>query len=302
VTNSHDYPIEHGPYAAVITEVGASLRSLTHAGRALSAEFDVAEVRPDYCGAVLAPWPNRIADGRYAFNGDHHQLAVTEPARGNAVHGLVALVRFDLVEHTADRVVLAHRLVPQPGYPYPLEIAVTYQLDGAGLHWRVDTTNLGDRPAPYGCAPHPYLRAGAAPLSEWTLELPATEYLRVTADRLLPAGISGVGGTALDFRAPRKIGSVALDHAFTGIKPGDDGLARVRALAPDGRGVECTWDPAVSPWVQVFSADQPEQQVSRSGLAIEPMTCPPDAFNSGVDLVVLAPGQNHHVEWTIAAV
>ena len=46
---------------------------------------------------------------------------------------------------------------------------------------------------------------------------------------------------------------------------------------------------ADTPWVQVYSGEQ----VSRRGVAIEPMTCPPDAFNSHTDLVALEPGQTH---------
>ncbi|HWU31187.1 MAG TPA: galactose mutarotase, partial [Microbacterium sp.] len=60
------------------------------------------------------------------------------------------------------------------------------------------------------------------------------------------------------------------------------------------------WD-AGCPWVQVHTADLPDPAASRRGLAVEPMTCPPDAFNSGTDLIVLEPGAAHTAGWSIRA-
>jgi aldose 1-epimerase len=296
------YELAHEGYAATVTAVGATLRRLTHDGRPLVVGFDVDQPRPAFRGTVLVPWPNRVADGRYAFDGELRQLAVTEPARGNAIHGLVAWARFDLVEHVADRVVLRHVLVPQPGYPHELEVTVTYALGVNGLSWSISTRNIGERPAPYGCAPHPYLVGGPGRVDDWTLEVPAGEFLRVTEDRGLPSGVSGVGGTAFDFRTPRVVADLVADHAFTGLKPGDDGTTTVRVTANDGHGTALTWDPAVSPWVQIHTADSPDPASHRIGLAVEPMTCPPDAFNSGTDLVILAPGSHHTATWTLSAI
>ncbi|TDD99991.1 aldose 1-epimerase family protein [Jiangella asiatica] len=293
--------LRHGDYTAVVTEAGATLRTLHHGQRPLVVGFDVDEIRPAHRGAVLAPWPNRIADGRYEFAGQARQLPLTEPDRRNALHGLVTWVRWDVVTESAAAVELAHRLVPQPYYPHPLDLRVHYQLDEAGLHWTVSATNTGNGPAPYGTAPHPYLVAGDGRVDEWSLELPATEYLEVTPDRLLPVGRAPVDGSAFDFRAARTIGDTFVDHAFTALSADDRGTAQVRVLAADGRGVACTWDAANCPWVQIHTADRPGEAGHRVGLAVEPMTCPPDAFNSGVDLVVMAPGETHRATWTISA-
>jgi aldose 1-epimerase len=124
----------------------------------------------------------------------------------------------------------------------------------------------------------------------------------VTSDRLLPVGLVPVDGTGLDFRTPALIDDTFVDHAYTEVLADEDGMARVRLTGPTGEGVECTWDPTVLPWVQVHTSDTPEVATNRTGLAVEPMTCGPDAFNSGLDLVVLPPAGEHSVAWTISAV
>lgn len=135
------------------------------------------------------------------------------------------------------------------------------------------------------------------------LTLPASQVLTVTADRLLPLSIADVGtqaGGAFDFRAPRVIGSTFIDHAFTTLARDPDGMTEVRVVAPSGTGVAMRWDDSC-PWVQVHTADQLDPVTDRIGLAVEPMTCPPDAYNSGTHLIVIDPGQNAHASWTITA-
>jgi aldose 1-epimerase len=297
-----EYRIAHGHYTAVVTEVGGGLRQLRHDDRDLVVPYDEGRVRPLYRGALLVPWPNRVVDGRYTFDGVEHQLPLTEPEHGHALHGLVAWERFEPREVTPGAVTLAHRIVPQAGYPFSLEVVVRYALDDDGLTTTVVARNTGEQRAPYGVGSHPYLVAGPGAVDDWTLELPADRVMQVTADRLAPVGLTAVADTALDFRERRRIGSLEVDHAFTGLAPGRDGQVRARVLTDDGTGVGCRWDPAALPWVQVHTADRPAPEPSRLGLALEPMSCAPDAFSSGLGLVVLEPGGEHHAQWTVAAV
>lgn len=296
-----EYPLRYGPYTAVVTEVGGGLRLLRHRERDLVLAYRADQVRPRYRGALLAPWPNRVVDGRYRFGGTDHQLALTEPGRRHALHGLVTFERFEPLRSEEDAVTLVHRLVPRPGYPFRVDVTVGYRLDDRGLTTSVHAHNLGDTPAPYGVGAHPYLLAGPGRLDDWVLALPAQRVLQVTPDRLVPTGLVDVAGTLLDFRTPRRVGTVEADHAFTGLVPAPDGLVRVGLTGPDGGGVECRWNPEALPWVQVHTADLPPPAESRAGLAVEPMTCAPDAFNSGRGLVVLEPGHGHTAAWTIAA-
>ena len=292
----------HG-YEAVIASVGASLRVLTFDGRDLVVPFDADEVRPGYRGTTLAPWPNRIVDGRYTFGGIEHQLALTEPARGQALHGLLAWAEFEDRLVLDDRVVLAAVIEPQTGYPFRVEVETEYRIDVDGLRQTVTARNLGADAAPWGTGPHPYLVAGpAGRVDDWTLTLPASEVLTVTPDRLSPVGLEAVSEhPQWDFRAARPIGDVFIDHAFTSLAR-TDGVAEVRVVTDAGTGVAITFDERCS-WVQVHTADNPGiDAIHRIGLAVEPMTCPPDAFNSATDLVVLEPGATHAAFWKIAAV
>lgn len=295
------YTISHGDYSATVASIGASLRRFTWQGRDLVVPFDVDEVRPGYRGAVLAPWPNRVVDGSYTFDGVDYQLPLTEPSRSHALHGLVCWADWSLEARTADSVTLRTTIVPSDGYPHRIAVLATYSLDDDGLTSTVTADNLGATTAPYGTGPHPYLVAGPGTVDEWTFESPAAAYLTVTPDRLSPVATVPVETTPeFDFRTPRVIGDTFIDHAFTAIARQADGSATVTLTSPAGTGVRMSFG-AELPWLQVHTADRPAPERSRIGLAVEPMTCPPDAFSTGEDLVLLAPGQSHAASWTIAA-
>lgn len=299
--SGRQHEIEGGGYTAVVTEVGANLRVLRAGSEDLVVPWAEGEVRPLFRGAVLAPWPNRIRDGRYSFGSQHHQLPVTEVPRHAAIHGLVSWQSWARVGAHAHAVELATRLWPQDGYPWALDLRVRYVVDDDGLTTTLSARNVGSSPAPYGCAPHPYLVAGPGRVDDWTAEVPASDVLEVDDERLLPADpprVRPVAGTPLDLRAPTALAGLELDHAYTGL---GGGPVSTRVRSADGSGVEIAWDADVLPWVQVHTGDRPEPEANRVGLAVEPMTCPPDAFRSGRDLVVLEPGDRHVASWTVRA-
>lgn len=285
-------------YTAAVTEVGATLRTFAHEGRPLIAGFGPHEPMPDFNGAVLAPWPNRIRDGRYEFGGRTHQLPVSEPSRGTALHGLVAWQPWQVQHVDAASVELSTVIYPQRGYPFLVTLTARYALDANGLLVQLSARNDGDDEAPYGVSIHPWFVTGPEPLAEWVLTLPAAEVV-TTDDRLLPTGVAPVEGE-LDFRAGRALGDTALDHAFTGIEFRGEGAAAT-LRAPGGLGVELSWGPD-SRWVRVCTGDQAGPALNRRAIAIEPMTCPPDAFRSGDGLIRLVPGQLHSLSWRFAAI
>jgi aldose 1-epimerase len=293
--------LAHGDFEATVTEVGASLRLLRYRGRDLVRGYGVDELPPAYSGAVLAPWPNRIGDGRYRFAGEEHQLPLNEPERGNALHGLVLWEPWSLLDRSAGGVRLGHRIHPRPGYPFLLDLEARYDLGNEGLRIEVVAANRGAGPAPYGCSIHPYLVAGPGRVDGWTLHLPASTVLDVDPERLLPRGRRAAADLGLDFTTPRRIGSTLADHALTDVVLDQGGRARAALVAVDGAGVAIEWGPEC-PWVQLHTADRPEPALDRTGLAIEPMTCPPAALTTGDDLVVLAPGEEHRAWWVIAPV
>lgn len=295
-----EYGLRNGEYTAVIAARGAAVRELRHRGRDLVVPFPAGSPGPDFRGVVVAPWPNRIPDGMYTFDGVDYQLPVNEPGRQCALHGLTPELDWRLESRTESALELSCAMEPVAGYPFTLSITAGYRLDGDGLHTTITAANVGEGAAPYGVCPHPYLLAGPAPLDDWTLEVPARTFLEVTPDRLLPVATRPVEGHEYDFRRARVIGSSQIDHAFTDIKFGADGRASVVLKDPGGTAVGMEWD-RNSPWLQVHTADKLPPLPSRLGLAVEPMTCPPDAFNSGQDLERLEPGATHAASWRIFA-
>lgn len=297
--SGHQYTISHGDYSATIASVGASLRLLTFAGRDLVVPFEADEVRPAFRGAMLAPWPNRVVGGRYDFGGASHQVALTEPGNGHALHGLAGWLDFGLVSHRDDELVLEAVIQAQDGYPWQVTVTVTNTVTDAGLATTVTARNNSTTPAPWGTGPHPYLVAGPGRVDDWTLELPAAQVL-LTTPTLAPTEVVAVDAAGLDWREPHAIGDVFIDHAYTGLVRDAEGVATVRLTDATGSGVQMSWGDDC-PWVQIHTADQKDPAVHRIGLAVEPMTCPPDAFNSGTDLITLQPGSPSSAHWTIAA-
>jgi aldose 1-epimerase len=292
--------IAAGDYEAEVSSVGAILESLTIGGRDLVLRSAEDGPMQFYRGAVVAPWPNRIGDGLYTWDGQEIQAPINEPERHNALHGLVCFHPFEVASAQADRAVLRTVLYPQPAYPFALELEVTHALDAAtGLTTTVTARNVGRADAPFGVCPHPYVVAGPEPLDEWSLTTPAGTILDVTEDRLLPVGtVPTQTHPELDFRTARVIGDTFIDHAYTDLARDPDDLARITVTAPGGTGVEVTAGPACT-WAQVHTGDQPVPEFDRKGLAVEPMTCPPDAFRTGQDVLRIAPGASASAWWSI---
>ncbi|WP_194922691.1 aldose 1-epimerase family protein [Catenulispora pinisilvae] len=291
--------ITAGPYRAVITEAGAGLRELTHDGEPLVLTYAADEPAPAAFGQLLIPWPNRVARGRYRFDGRDHQLDLSEPELDNAIHGLTRWSPWSLVEQSPDAVRLAYALPGSTGYPFRLDLQAEYRLDAAaGLTVTLTATNPGTRALPYAHGMHPYITVGE-PLDTCTIQLPGTQYQPVD-DRMIPTGgPKDVAGSEYDLRAGRVLGYQKIDIAFTGLDRGADGLARVRLTG--SRRSTSFWSDRAQPWLEIYTADNVPAESRRRGLGCEPMTGPPNALASGVDLIRLEPGAQYRGSWGIAA-
>ncbi|QZN84702.1 aldose 1-epimerase family protein [Cellulomonas sp. C5510] len=296
--SGRQHSLAHGAHRATIAEVGASVRTYAVGGRDVVLPFAEDVLAPAYSGAVLAPWPNRLRDGQYTWEGTGYQVPVTEPDRGTALHGLVAHVRFERVAGDDASVTLRHDLVPTPGYPWSLRLDVTYALSDAGLRVHVVTTNLSGTAAPYGIGFHPWLSPGDAAVDDCTLRVDATS--QVTNDeRLLPTGTRPLAG-AEDRRTPQPLAGTALDDAFVDVTRDADGLSWIVLGAPDGHGAAMWMDGSMDTW-QVCTGDG-IPLIDRRGVAAEPMSCIADAFRTGERLVRLEPGASHEVTWGMTLV
>jgi aldose 1-epimerase len=291
------WTLRAGGHRAVVVEVGGGLREYGVDGTDVLFGYAVDEMCPASAGKVLAPWPNRIRDGRYSFGGEVHQLPLTEPGRHNASHGLAGWERWRLVSALEDSVTVELDTVPQPGYRWPLALRTTWTVGPDGLTAEHRATNTGREPCPFGLAAHPYLRVPGAKIEELSLRVPARSRLLVDG-RMLPIGAAKVAAGEYDFTEPRAIGAQALDTGFGDLDRTGDGGSSVTLTAPDGRGVEVWADDRFN-WWQVFTGDTLLPARHRQAVAVEPMTCPPDAFRSGRDVVVLDPGQTWTGAWGI---
>ena len=274
--------IQYGGYSAIIADKGAALSSLALNGRDLIVPH-VAETTPvGYSGQVLIPWRNRIAGATYVWEGETLNLPVNEPATGAALHGLCYDVDWQVDSVADDSVTLTTEVEPTEAYPFALESKVTYRLSEDGLEMTIETTNVGTEAAPYGASTHPYLTAGGR-ADDWTLRLPAGTVLEVD-ENLIPTAEIGVAQTQFDFRDEVVLEGVQVDHAF-GSLPEGMWTVTVRNRQT-GHGTSMV---GFDRWVQIYTGEH----LGRTGVAVEPMTCPPNAFNSGVDLVILDPGETH---------
>ncbi|MGH3003953.1 MAG: aldose 1-epimerase family protein [Gaiellaceae bacterium] len=288
--------IASGDQRVWIVEVGGGIRRYTAGGREVLDGYDENAMCSSGRGQCLLPWPNRIAGGAYELAGSRRQLALTEPEAGNAIHGLVRWAAWAVSEQSADRVTMTHVLHPQPGYPYTLRLSVDYRLARGGLTVTTTATNLGGEPCPFGAGAHPYLTFGRERVDGLVLHAPGAT--RLTSDgHGIPTGSEPVDGTDYDFRSPREIGALKLDTAFTDLERDGDGRARIRVTAGGGEATT-VWLGDEYGYAMLFTGD-PLPDVARRSLAVEPMTCAPNAFRSGDGLIALAPGESFVGDWGI---
>jgi aldose 1-epimerase len=297
--SGQQFVLTSGDQRAIVTEVGAGLRTYTVADRDVVDGYAEDEMAGAGRGQLLLPWPNRIEDGQYEFAGKVYQTPLTEPARHNALHGLTRWVNWTGLEQSADRVLMSLVLHPQEGYPFTLQLHADYRLSMAGLTVRTTATNIGTQAAPYGAGQHPYLTVGTV-IDVALLKVPALMRLEAN-DRLIPTGrLLPTKGTAYDFLELRPIGSLRMDTAFAILVPDSDGLIRVHLRAPGGDRAVTLWMEAPYRFLMVYTADAiPDAPRRRRSLAIEPMTCAPNALRSGDGLIVLQPGQSTSASWGI---
>lgn len=285
--------LERGDQRAVVTAVGASLREYAVGGRDVVLPYPDDAIPPAFSGAILAPWPNRLRDGEYRFEGVTYEVPLTEHDRLTSLHGLLAHTTFTTADESADSVTLEHVVVPTPGYPWPVRLLVSYTLTDDGLQVRTDVTNLGASTAPFGLGFHPWLSPGDGSVDEATLQVDALRHVTIDT-RLLPTGTEALVGR-FDLRAATSLRGIALDDAWVQPTRDDDGRTWARLGGSDGRTVAMWADESFHAW-QVCTGDF-VAPITRRGVAVEPMTCVADAFRTGENLIVLAPGESRELVW-----
>ncbi|WP_431278025.1 aldose 1-epimerase family protein [Leifsonia poae] len=291
------FQLSSGAVSATVTQVGAGLRALRVGGVDIVETFPDNATPPSGCGIVLVPWPNRVKNGAWSHNGTIRQLALTEPARGNAIHGLLRYRPYELVELDESSVTQAASIFPELGYPFELWTTVKHSLDADGLTVTHTIENVGDEAAPVAIGSHPYPKIGDVPTGELTVTVAARTHFDVD-DRLNVVGETPVDGTRFDLRAGRRVGELELDDGFADVEL-DGGRASHVLSAPDGRRV-IVWGDDAFGYVQVYTSRTFATETSSDvAIAVEPMTAPANALNSGRGVRWIEPGESWTVAWGI---
>ncbi|HEX4099668.1 MAG: aldose 1-epimerase family protein [Pseudonocardiaceae bacterium] len=294
--SGRQHEIRHGEQTVVVVEVGGGVREYKVGDRPVLDPYPLGAMCDGAHGSPLVPWPNRLADGRYRFDGVDYQVAITEPDKGNAIHGLLRWRSWDAVREEPNRVTMGTRLHPLTGYPFLLDIEVDYLLDDDGLTVATTATNRGERSCPYGTGQHPYLSPGSGVIDDAVLSFTADTRVVTDPTRQLPTGVEPVAGSRFDFSEARRLGELRIDYAFTDLARDEAGRAWVRLEGPDGHRAEL-WVDGTYPIVELYTGDTLSPDRRRLGLGAEPMTCPPNAFQSGQGVRRLAPGEAVTTRW-----
>ena len=291
------YRLERGSAVAVVTELAAALRSYSVDGVLLTETFGDHQIPPGASGITLAPWANRVEDGKWTLNGAAQQLDITEVSRNNASHGLLRNAAYSSVEQSGDRVVLEATVFPQHGYPFLVRHRVAYELEESGA-LRVTQTLLNDddAAAPVVLGAHPYLRLGKLSAEDLTLTVRADRWLE-TDERLIPRAERPVSG-GTDLRAGVVLAELDTDTAYTGLERDATGVARTVLRGADGRSVTL-WQDGACGYVHIYATGGFDGR--EKALAVEPMTGPANAFNSGDGLNWVEPGAGFSMSWCIEA-
>lgn len=291
------FEILHEDQHATVVEVGGGLRRYRRGDREILDGYHPDERCTGARGLPLVPWPNRIADGTYHFEGSDYQLPLTEPDKHNAIHGLLRWRNWTCRTSDTNRVVMGIVLRPMMGYPFSVDVEVEYRLGPRGLTVQTTATNVGDTPCPYAAGQHPYVATQAAHVDAMTLQLDAAKWLP-TDERGLPTGTADVAGSPVDFREGRLIGSQDIDYTFTELTRDSDGLAWVNITDADGFRT-AVWADQHYPYIEIYTSHTQPRPRWRTGLGVEPMTAPPNAFRTGADVMRLEPGQSVTSQWGI---
>jgi aldose 1-epimerase len=294
--------LEKAGARAEIGSLAAVLRSLSVDGIRLTETVGPDVVAPMGCGIVLAPWPNRVRDAVWQLDGQPQQLDVTEPPRGNAIHGLLRNTGYRLLAQTDSSVTLGALIAPQHGWPFLLDTSERYELETDGLTVTHGVENRSVRRAPWAVGAHPYFRVGEVPIGELTVTVTAGVRLQLD-ERSNPASEHPVDDTAAggpgDLRSGMPLAGLTLDSPYGRLANLDERADIAWLTAPDGSTTTLWADPAFG-WIQAYTpAEFPRPTGTGLAVALEPMTAPPDALNSGVGLIWLEPGESWTGSWGV---
>jgi aldose 1-epimerase len=247
-----------------------------------------------YSGIVLLPYPNRLEDGIYEYNGTNYSTSVNEFDNNNNLHAQAEFHNFQILNQSDDSITLGLRMPLHYGYPFDIYTEVTYTLGEEGLSIATVAKNLSTTTAPWGLGFHPWF-AVRGEYADAALEVQANS--RVTVNqRMLPTGEVAVDGK-YDLRTLQGLGDNQYDDAFLDFSNSESEPA-VTLRGADGHETYVYADKTLPVFQICTRADQTETGLQNT-VAIEPCTCYANAFKTGRLLIELAPEQVQQSRWRI---
>ncbi len=271
----------------IYPNLGASLQQLNLNNKAIlngitDDENGIETYKNMFNSAFLFPFPNRIEHGKYSFEGENYQLACNESALNNAIHGHIYNKSFKIKNiessETKASIILNYDYKGDiDGFPFPYKLSIIYKFERNRITITFKVLNTGEQLFPFGIGWHPYFNSNN--LAESVLNFKGKFQYKLS-DKMIP-----ISKHQFPFKAPLKINDISLDDCFILEKPKINLATKTTHLEINFKSVSET------NYLQIYTPE------NRKSIAIEPMTCAPNCFNSKDGLLKLAP--NKTFNWVI---
>jgi len=296
-----------GEFVSILPCLGGSINQMTlnNKGNLIKIMDGYSSIRDaeknltsSFKGSNLFPFPNRIADGKYNFNNQVYQLTLNFPQENNAIHGLLFDEEFKIVDKqdgaTGSMLILEYEAKEAKGYPFRYYFKTLYRLrENNGFECEIQVTNLMDHPIPVAHGWHPYFKLGESQINDLQLQFQAKNILKVDK-RNIPTGESI---SYNKFNKLTTILDINLDNCFRLSEENERAETIIMNKSSDfGYKI---WQETGSykyNYLQIYTPPH------RKSIAIEPMTCIPDAFNNKEGLIILSPSESFSVIWGITKI
>lgn len=247
-------------------------------------------------GAKLFPFPNRINNGKYTWADKKYQLPINFPSQNHAIHGLVQEKQFRIVDKKTakDEATVWVELNSDgniPGYPFKYKLNIIFSLSRFdGIICQTIAKNTDKVNIPIGDGWHPYFQTGTK-INNLYLKLPADKVVKQNK-KMIPTGKT----VSFDkFTRLAKIGNHTFDTCYK-IKQSDKNRVNIELYDPKQNLKLIVWQETGKNKYNYFQVYTPPL---RNCIALEPMTCTPDAFNNKRGLVILKPKEKYSASFGV---
>lgn len=268
-------------YFEIIPAFGGMLTQLNWAGNVIKIPFEnqfANSENPYHPSALLSPWVNRVRNGNYSFEGRNYQLPINEPNLGNAIHGLLARMPFDISLEASKATLTYHYDAEEKAYPFPFEMQLAYSFsDDNSFQLQFQAKNTGSGNMPFACGWHPYFNLTQGNLADWIIRFDSISKFH-SDSQMIP-----LREESFDASAGVDLGKEVLDNVFR-LEPKTKHITNLynkqkkESLYLEQSSIDF-------PFLVVFAPE------NSNCVAIEPMSANTDAFNTGDGLRILAPNE-----------